>query len=351
MVSPSTSSSASTPLLAGMGDSSGSDCDGDDKVGAVRARALKKQSSTIFWPITFTAIVLGGIAALLILNPIGWKLTAIIAGSVGLAMLIANYVNYKHRGKFHKQQMDFELSTLWRMLPGDNYSAVNLKGLKRRDSSPIPHGAVLYVGGLPNKKRPGNSIPPGVKAVLSNNEAWELQPIGPSDPLTEADWKNLGATNKPNLSLDHAAVPIEQMTEAADYLYPPFAQGEPVLSHCRAGCGRSATSAAAMMMRDLRDSNGQRLTIEEVCVRIKDGRAKSTIWNKLHALVAFEDHLRPGRADNDHGPSHELVYKWAAILKAQEERGKKPELPKDIRKQLTKIAHDKIAGREAAQAH
>jgi hypothetical protein len=243
---------------------------------------------------------------LLVSNPVGWVASAIgvsilaakalVGASIGLSLLAANFAAYKLQDKKTQQKVTFELSTLWRMMPGvTNYNEIPLEGLCLADGTAIPDSAKLYVGALPNKNRPESTIPPNVANVVSNNEEFEFSPIGLSSPLNEADWAERGAKFLRNETEDHLPVPPELMDKAADFLLPAIQNGKGALSNCRGGVGRSATSAAALMMKHLRHSNGAPLTIEEVCVRIKKGRKKAVIWNKLHALRKYDEYLK------DHG--------------------------------------------------
>jgi hypothetical protein len=259
--------------------------------------ALEEQpaSSQLKKPILWTVLSVAALVALLVTNPGGWILSAIGITAVALAFLSiigANIANYNSKGKFEKQLMYFELTNLVRMLPFvTNYNEIPLQGLTLADGKPLPPGAILYVGALPNKNRPGNSIPPNVGAVVANNQDFEVRPLGLSNPLTAKDWEDRGAKYFFNKAQDHDPIPPLAMNAAADVLAPALLAGKGALSHCRGGVGRSATAAAAYMMRELR-RDGQYLSIEEICSRIKAGRKESSIWYKLHALCDYDDYLK-----------------------------------------------------------
>lgn len=270
------------------------------------------RKSQLFKPAMITAISVAGLVALLATNPGGWVLSAlgialVITGFI--AIIGANIANYMCKTKFEKQKMSFEVSTICRMMPWvTNYNEISLQGLTLADGKPIPEGAILYVGALPNKYRPGNTIPPNVTRVLANNQEFEVNKLGPSNPLTAQDWAQRGAIYLNNEAEDHALLKPDQMDLAADFLAPAISAGEAALSHCRGGAGRSATSAAAFMMKHLKKADGQFISIEEICARIKAGRKKSTIWNKMHALRDYDEFLKQhGIARPARNPDIDLI--------------------------------------------
>jgi rhodanese-related sulfurtransferase len=262
--------------------------------------------------ITATILILGS-------NPIGWIATAAIVAGLGIALIAQ---------KASKQKVLFEVSAIGRLAHAKNHDKIEIPGWANK-----PANANLLLGGLPNRLR-SDALMSDLKgrgAVLSINEKFETKPQGLSIPFSEQAWKNRGVEFKHLLSDDHALVSPAEMNEAADWIHAQMSDGKNVLVHCRAGVGRSATALAALLMKYGEDAEGKPLTLEAICIGIKGSRAKSTIWNKLPALKAFDESLGIARPK-----SSPLYCEMLAKSEVREAAGKKIKMSKaDIKAIMT----------------
>lgn len=125
----------------------------------------------------------------------------------------------------------------YRVLGG---SALYLSRWSDREGPLNPIGTGLYIGRLPFPSERAGLRAAGVDAVL--NLCWEFPGLSgiDRDPRFESFWVPI---------LDGAAPTDRQFDEAARWVAARRAEGRCVLVHCAQGHGRTATIAAAVLVR------------------------------------------------------------------------------------------------------
>lgn len=219
------------------------------------------------------SLVVTGVATailfLIVSNPVGWVIGAVVAGSFATSFLSQLVIP---KGK---QKVEFEISALQRLCKTKNYGPIATQQSK----------GGLFLGALPNRlKEEGEHLAneKNVGAVLSINEPFETKPHGLSLPHTEKDWRDLGVEQHLMLAKDHQLLDNDQLDEAADFIHNQLAAGKNVYVHCRAGVGRSSMAIAAYLIK----YEGK--TFDQACSIILDGRRKATIRKKGEALISFQ---------------------------------------------------------------
>jgi hypothetical protein len=196
---------------------------------------------------------------------IGWIASAVVVAALAAAYFYAN-----------QQKASFEIVTLGRL-----FSPVNFHEIK------IPQANLpgkLYLGSLPNElglDKMRKIMAEGPLAVLSVNEEWELKPRLASHPVSEKRWADLGVAHHWVEARDHYPLQLAEMDRAADWIHEQIQAGKNVFVHCRAGLGRSAMAIAAYLVKYTN------LPIENICVGIKNSRKRSSIWDKVGVLRAY----------------------------------------------------------------
>jgi protein-tyrosine phosphatase len=325
------------------------------KITAEFFKTLKPQSSKVFQAFVITAL-LAAAAALVIglaANPVGWIATtlsvstlaakAILGVSITTALIGLNLIAYALASKKTRQMVAFEFTAarlllleskivqwLFKVKTYDQIP-LDIPGLVLEDTNSASRGAKLFLGALPNQYGFEQGLRDlGEKgAVFSVNEAFELAPLGLSLPFTTNDWQKKGIEHSGMIAFDHELLTPEQMDFAADQIHKWVQQGNTIFVHCRGGVGRSATVIAAYLMK-YAFRNGERLSLEEICALIKKYRPRSTIFNKIPALLVYDAYLnihdRPRNENFDalHGHVQALPRRKApkALVKQAVDRGR-----------------------------
>lgn len=225
----------------------------------------------------FVACVILG-AVLLATSPVGWMLTAafvtiLAVGALGILVLGAQTA----LSKSEKEKLSFEGGAFWRVLRNrvglKNYNEIILQNNVQN-----PPPGKLYLGALPNgllKDVERLTKDKNIKAQLSLNQQWELEPRGLSLPYSQQRRENLGIqTYKLIDAPDHDPLSIEQLNEAAEFIHKQLIQGENLYVNCKAGQGRSAMAIAAYLIK----YHGMK--VEEAIKFIKSFRPKVTLHKK-----------------------------------------------------------------------
>lgn len=179
------------------------------------------------------------------------------------------------------QKLEFEISNFARLF-SKNYNEICVV----KDEESHVKGKI-FLGALPNKlTRDASSLvaQENIKAVLSINEDWELEPMGCSIP---EDWEGLGITYKTMSSQDHQPLNKDQLEHAAEFIHQQIETGKNVYVHCRAGRGRSAMAVAAYLMKYCsEEQNG--INAQRAAAIIKKHRPITTIDNKIADLEKLQ---------------------------------------------------------------
>jgi hypothetical protein len=223
-------------------------------------------------------------------QPVGW-----LAATIGVSALVAKAIlstavaagGVLYFGA-NWQKASFEITSWRRFFYDTNYHQIQLiNGEPLKDRK-------IYLGALPNElnfEEMKRLIASKLLAVLSINEPWERTPHLRSHPVSEKRWKELGVEYKAIDSKDHIPLDIKVMDEAAEWIDEQVKGGRNIYVHCRAGVGRSATAIAAYLIKYTD------MSIEDICVSIRGSRNNppSTIWDKVPALVSYQNFYRPDK--------------------------------------------------------
>jgi len=246
----------------------------------------------------FRAIVISAaattLASFFLSNPIGWVASAVLVSALAFKVIMG--VSLFGLGlalqSCMKGDIAFEMTALSRLFRKSNQHKIEVKGWEK------PQGTgSLFVGALPNRLRFSEGIKQ-INAVYALNEDWETKAIGLSIPHNSDSWGARGVNFTRVDVKDHTLMTPPQMDAAAESIRQEIENGKNILVHCRAGVGRSMMAAAAYLMKYARDEAGQPLTLEAICLGLKISRPRSSIFNKLTALDAYDKQLGLQRPDS-----------------------------------------------------
>jgi len=310
----------------------------DDRVAAVANPTFCEKAKGIGKSKTFQAAVWAGaallallLAFLLVSNPVGWAATAIgvslvvakliiALGAIAVAGVMPAIYLWKN-----KEKVSFEWTALFRSYNKRNYDEIKWSGWVN------PYPGSLYLGAMLNRRNPSEIAELLGKngrelAVLSVNQDWEREPIGVSIPPSQSDWYLSNVPYEKIDVVDHTLLTQQQMEKAANWIERQLKAGKNVFVHCRAGVGRSGTAIAAHLMRNGKKADGSPLSIEEICIGIKDSREKATIWDKLGALRRYDHYLRDKHPEIQRPEISDEIHVIANALDEMERQGKKPKI-------------------------
>jgi hypothetical protein len=274
----------------------------------------------------FRAIVIAGaattLASFFLSNPVGWVASAMLVSALAFKVImgVSVFGLVLAAQSCMKGDIAFEMTALSRLFRKSNQHKIEIKGWKK------PEGAgSLFVGALPNRLRFSKGIKQ-INAVYALNEDWETKARGLSIPHNSDSWSARGVNFTRVDVKDHTLMTPDQMDAAADAIKAQIESGKNILVHCRAGVGRSMMAAAAYLMKYGRDEQNRPLTLEAICLGLKISRPRSSIFNKLTALDAYDKKLGLTRPR-----SSQQYVDLLERLRAQEFQGKKKlRLPSNV---------------------
>ena len=127
-----------------------------------------------------------------------------------------------------------------------------------------------------------------VRAVLTLNKAYELQPTYLNTPVSSAQWAAKGVEQMIFPVEDFNRPTPEQFDEACAFLDQHMALGNTVYVHCKAGRGRSCAVVCCYLVH-------RGMTAEQAMAFVKEHRPHVSLGESQQAAVkAFEDHHRSG---------------------------------------------------------
>lgn len=144
----------------------------------------------------------------------------------------------------------------------------------------------VYLGALPMKSlNHGNLISQKLqsKAVLSLLEEFEINTKTIiSTPMGRQDWIDLGINHKVIFVVDHEALSLEDMHEAADFIK----ENRNVYVHCKSGMGRGPSAIIAYLIKY------ESYTFDHAHKLIKDKRHIHINGDQKLSLINFERSLK-----------------------------------------------------------
>lgn len=173
----------------------------------------------------------------------------------------------------------FEFSSWWRIVTNETESEIHFE---KSDGE-----GRLFLSAMPNKNsaqsRTFVAQHQANLSVLSINEDWEVLPRGDNIPF---NWQELNVNHKRIASPDHEPLTMKIFLESALWIGNEISNGKTVLTHCRAGKGRSAMAEAAFLILF------KNMSAKDAIDLIKRDRSVSTIRRKQAVLEEFEQLVR-----------------------------------------------------------